>query len=1162
MGIQSFKFPIDFLNNIETPVIYIAKKDKTIVNSVSVYDGLKLTFNLNAFQTAEFKIYRDIDGKPQDYFNDFEEEMLVMIPGISWYEIHVETNIEQTGISKSITATSLECKLCDKRLIDFECNAGEILYDDYVKTIFFDPSNPKGSLLHRVLNVSPNWTVGHVDDSLANKQRTFDIDDIDVYSFLTGDVSEAFNCLFIFDTFNCTVNAYDLDNYGSDTSIFVSMDNLAQNMKETIDQNSIFTCYRVNGGDGIYINEVNPNGTNKIYNFEYYLPQMSPELRNKVIAYNNKYQTLKPQYEDIMLRMQTQVDTIQELYTRLPESFASKDWTQYGLSFLESKQKSFKTQDELYCAQGMNKPQSLSYNLYKQNLQDLNDVTAELNVRQSEIDSATALYNSIKAERNALQEQLDMDNWFTVDEWKSLDNYVIEATYDNDNYIVTDLENDSERLEIERQLYDVAWKDLSKKCRPQYQYSTTLANILTIPEFKDFVKYFELGNFIRMQTDYDTIVKLRIINFTLDYTNTQTIEVTFSDAIRVKDIYDDTSSIQAQANSVAMSFQFNKDQYDKTVKQGNFVAEMRKYGLDVATTAIHNSKNQSQVWDESGMTFRMWNEERKDFDPEQIKIINNQIVFSDDGFNTVRMALGKIALGDNEYGYGLNAEILMSKLVMSQNLWIENDSGTYKFDDAGFIASNGKNTIKIQPNNSGELFSIYKDSNKQFYINSDGDMEYAGTLRGATGIFSGLISGGEININNTFTVDKNGNLYSSSGTFAGLVSGGSININNVFQVDKYGKMTATSCNITGNISSSNITSSSATFGGITLNSYGLSSKQFSIDSYGNASFSGTLSATSITSSGALNDYLTSSDLGVSGTTSIDGGRITTGTISADRIDVDNLVATRGNFTKEFNVRIEAITDFYNGITCDKDGTKIFYFSKSSGRRSYVHVKDDLIDIVSQNGLGRIEFNADVATLNGSQIINSADLARALGDYVVPSDLKDYLKTSSLSTELGKITSNVNFYATPYITKHSSYLAREDWCNNKFATKSSDKRLKNRINILSDICDFYMNLLPVEFYFNSDLKEYPTNKQYGLLAQDVKNNLELHNCFDSGIVKLYKPYKEFNENLYVNDMVYKIDYNQFHAFHIAMIQKHEREIVELKQQIEKLKEIYQNNGKTE
>lgn len=775
MGLQSFKFATDFLNNLENPVIYVAKKDKTIVNSVSVYDGLRLTFNLNAFQTAEFKIYRDVDGKRQEYFNDFEEEMLIMIPGIAWYEIHVETNIEQTGISKSINATSLEVKLCDKRLIDFECNAGEILYDDYVRTIFYDPTNPKGSLLHRILNVTPNWHVGHVDDSLDSMQRTFDVDDTDVYSFLTGEVSEAFNCLFIFDTFNETVNAYDLDKYGTDTDIFVSMDNLAQNMTETIDQNSIITCYRVNGGDGVYINEVNPNGTNKLYNFEYYLPQMSSDIQTKVIAYNNKYQSLKPQYEDIMLRMQTQVDIIQELNTRLPDSLSSKDWTKYGLSFLESKQKSFKTQDELYCAQGMNNPESLSYNLYKQNLQDLNDVTAELSVRQREIDSATVVYNSIKSERDALQEQLDMDNWFTEDEWKSLDNYVIEATYDNDNYIVTDLEDDSERLEIERQLYEVAWKDLSKKCRPQYQYSATLANVLTIPEFKIFLQYFELGNFIRMETDYDTIVKLRMISFSVDYSNTKTIDVTFSDAVRVHDVYDDAASIQAQANSAAMSFQFNKDQYDKTVKEGNWVAEMRKYGLDVATTAIHNSNNQVQTWDSTGLTFRQWNDERQDYDPEMAKIINNMMVFSDDSMQTVRMGIGKIFLPNGEYSYGINGETILGKLFLGQYLTLQNDSGNYKFDDAGFSASNGVNTVKIQPNNSGELFSIYKGNKKNFYVDASGNLHFEGDLTGATGTFSGLLSGGSININDNFTVDSSGNMVANNGTLKGTINSSVIN---------------------------------------------------------------------------------------------------------------------------------------------------------------------------------------------------------------------------------------------------------------------------------------------------------------------------------------------------------------------------------------------------
>lgn len=921
MAVQSFNLPVDFLNNLEKPIIYIAKKDKTFLGTVSIYDDLSLIFNLNAYQTASFKIYRDINGKKYEHYDDFQEDRLIMVQGIGWYKIHVETNIENTGISKNITANSLECTLCNKRLIDFECNTGEILYDDYVKTIFYDPANPKGSLLNRVLNVAPSWSVGHVDATLANKQRSFDEDDVDVYSFLTGDVSEAFNCLFIFDTFNMTINAYDLDNYGDDTNIYVSMDNIAQSMTESIDENSIITCYRVNGGDGIYINEVNPNSTNKIYNFEYYLPEMEESIQNKVKAYNEKYQSLKPQYEEIMKRLGDQIGVIQDLETRLPDSLDSKDWTKYGLEFLDSKVKSFKNIDEVYCAQGMNKPDSFNYNLYQQNLEDLNNVTAEYNKRKSEVDSATEVYNFIIAERNAVQSQLDMDKWFTKDEWKTLDSYVVEETYSNDNYITTDNTTDTERFDIERQLFDVAWKDLSKKCRPQYQYSSTLSNVLTIPQFKGFLKYFQLGNFIRMATDYDTVIKLRLISFTVDYNDTSKIDVTFSDAIRVHDIYEDASSIQAQANSAAMSFQFNKDQYDKSVNQSNFVEEMRKYGLDVANIPV---KNQHQSWDETGMWFRQWNEQKNDFDPEQIKIINNQIVFSDDGFKSAKMAIGKIPIDKNgNTVYAVNAEAILGKLFLGEYLTLQNNSGTYKFDDDGFIAKGGNNSVRIQPNQSGELFSIYKGNNKQFYVDSDGNVHFTGDLTGSSGIFSGQLKGGSINLGNgTFMVDKNGNVFANNGTFGG------------------------NCTFKGTLDGAD------------------------------GSFSGKVNA----SSGTIGGWNI-------GETSLYSGYINTS------IGYMNAVLSPGGLS--FDLLGQNNTMIINALNIGWDS-------------------NDLCSLIKRDS------------------ITTQELSLKQLNFIMLSNPKITCPSGYLTFDT---TNNVHFKNTPYIDNYSSYLAREEWCNDKFALKT-------------------------------------------------------------------------------------------------------------------------------
>lgn len=962
MAIQSFNLPVDFLNNLEKPIIYIAKKDKTFLGAVSIYDDLSLTFNLNAFQTASFKTFRDINGKKQKHYDDFQEDRLIMIQGIGWYKIHVETNIENIGISKSITANSLESTLCNKRLVDFQVNSDDFEDEKYARTVFYNPTDLNKSLLHRVLNVAPNWSVGHVDQSIANKQRTFDIDDSDVYSFLINDVSEAFNCLFIFDTFNMTINAYDLDDYGEDTNIYISMDNLAQSMTESIDENSIITCYRVVGGDNVEVAEINPNGTNKIYNFEYYLPEMEESIRNKVIAYNEKYQSLKLTYQSITDRMRQQLDVIQELYTRNPESAESTDWSLYGLYMLQNKRDSYKNVDEVYCAQGMNKPDSFNYNLYAKNKELLDSVQVELDKRQTEVESAEATYNSIKAEMTSLQEQLDMDKWFTKDEWKTLDTYVVEETYSNDNYSIADNTTDVELFDIEKQLYDVAWKDLSKKCRPQYQYSSTLSNVLTIPQFKGFLKYFQLGNFIRMATDYDTVIKLRLISFTVDYNDTSKIDVTFSDAIRVHGVCNDVASIISQANSAAMSFQFNKDQYDKSVNQSNFVEEMRKYGLDVATVQIQNAKNQSQVWDETGMTFRQWNNERNDFDPEQIKIINNQIVFSDDGFKSAKMAIGKIPIDKNgNTVYAVNAEAILGKLFLGEYLTLQNNSGTYKFDDSGFIAKSDNNSIKIQPNNDSEILSIYKGNQKQVYINSDGDVEFAGILKSSSGVFGGLISGGSINLGNgTFTVDPNGNMYAKSGTFSGDIVGGSININNVFTVDSSGNMNATSGKV----------------GGWNISSNGL----FSINSNGTYSW-----------------------------------------ITPSSIEIYNPNGSGAGYTV-VNYKGIQTTD----IIADKIQVGTISHSSSQGD-GFLHVDAD------------VEFNGNKSVFIG-------------GSFTCTSER------------------SAHFRHTPYIDapnddpREASYLAREKWCNNKFALRTDLSR----------------------YVTSSDLSEYATKAYVNSVKESIKS----------------------------------------------------------------------------
>ncbi len=64
------------------------------------------------------------------------------------------------------------------------------------------------SLTDLALEKVYDWTWGHIDDSLRTMSRQFDISRASVYDFIVQDICEKFNCYAIFDTINNKINLY------------------------------------------------------------------------------------------------------------------------------------------------------------------------------------------------------------------------------------------------------------------------------------------------------------------------------------------------------------------------------------------------------------------------------------------------------------------------------------------------------------------------------------------------------------------------------------------------------------------------------------------------------------------------------------------------------------------------------------------------------------------------------------------------------------------------------------------------------------------------------------------------------------------------------------------------------------------------------------------
>ena len=107
---------------------------------------------------------------------------------------------------------------------------------------------------------------------------------------------------------------------------------------------------------------------------------------------------------------------------------------------------------------------------------------------------------------------------------------------------------------------------------------------------------------------------------------------------------------------------------------------------------------------------------------------------------------------------------------------------------------------------------------------------------------------------------------------------------------------------------------------------------------------------------------------------------------------------------------------------------------------------------------------------------------------------------------------------------------------------SDERLKENIKPIEDISDKYMKLIPIQFNFYDDIRSVYKGIHYGFSAQKVA---EIFN--NDNLALICREHQEDEAiNKYLNeDDAYVLDKDELHALHVQMIQKHQREIEQLK-----------------
>lgn len=360
----------------------------------------------------------------------------------------------------------------------------------------------------------------------------------------------------------------------------------------------------------------------------------------------------------------------------LENSSTEPDWSKYPLSLLSSFESAYQSCLDVLIEQGCGHEGSLCHNIYQKYYNRHKNIENQIKISECSIEVLNTELNEYYAQRTALQHELDFHKYLGDELWNIFSAYRREDEYSNSNYISDGLGNE-EVLEQAEELLNKANVELNKACETAYTISSTINNFLMMKEFEGIREQCRLGNWIYVQTSYDDLYKLRIVEIGIDYNDISNISVTFSNAFKLTSGSNIINNTIKQSQNMATSYDSVKYQAGSGKEASDNMNIWMQEGLDASLYAIKNSSAEEVTFNNSGLTCKSYDDVTDDYSPEQFKATHKVIAFTKDNWKTVSTALGKMpyhyydiesdSLKDTE-DYGLTAQFVMAGYITGSQM--------------------------------------------------------------------------------------------------------------------------------------------------------------------------------------------------------------------------------------------------------------------------------------------------------------------------------------------------------------------------------------------------------------------------------------------------------------------------------------------------------------
>ena len=427
MHLDYTQIAFDKFGRPEPPTLLLQTADERTIGTLPNVANLKITVNFSETSEISFDLPAYSDGVPTPLYDKVVGYKVIRTEHYGIFLL-MKPEISGDGIEeiKSVTGYSLEKKLENKQFFLEEGTFN-----------FWNPATPDDTILGRILEVSPGWKAGYVAPSLIGRYRTFDQYDDYALSFLYDDAMDTFRCVVVFDVYNKTINAYDADDDVSTLPIYLGFDNLVTDLDITELTDELVTAMTPSGADDLDIRQVNPTGTNWIYDISYFIENgdIPSALAEKWTEWQKSVLNRQEYYKGLVgLRASATARLLSEQAKLVDRKAELDDLTNQQSVTIQAL--ALETTEDGKASQ-QKKLDEINANMEKKKKEvaDQEAVVADI---KTTLDASNP--GSYPAQIKAVNDELKLTAFFTADEYALLRHYFIEQPLSDDTFVASDVD--------------------------------------------------------------------------------------------------------------------------------------------------------------------------------------------------------------------------------------------------------------------------------------------------------------------------------------------------------------------------------------------------------------------------------------------------------------------------------------------------------------------------------------------------------------------------------------------------------------------------------------------------------------------------------------------------------------------------------------------------